>query len=138
MSPWLQRVLYLLVLALVGTGLLGLRSDWQLANNPALLPPEWSASNRMLHGIAAYGLLVVAGMVAAVHVLPRWRQQRQLKSGLALALVLVLLALTGLALYYAASERLRELSDWVHLLAGLALPLVLAVHVAQARRKQEA
>lgn len=135
MSPWLQRVLYLLVLALVGTGLLDLRSDWQLANNPALLPPEWTASNRMLHGIAAYGLLLVAGMVAALHVLPRWRHQRQLKSGLLLALVLLLLALTGLALYYAGSERLRDASDWLHLLAGLALPLLLAVHLALARRE---
>lgn len=135
MSPFLQRVLYLLVLALLGTGLLDLWSDWQLAQDVTRLPPDWTASNRMLHGIAAYALMFVAGIVAVLHVAPRWRLSRQRKSGLMLAALLVALAVSGLALYYAGSERLRNVSDAVHWLAGLALPLLLAVHVALVARR---
>ena len=54
----------------------------------------------ILHGIAAYALLLVAGALIPVHIKVGWSIRRNLLSGLAVVVVLAVLGLTALALYY--------------------------------------
>jgi hypothetical protein len=42
-----------------------------------------------------------------------------------------LLTLTGYLLYYAGAETARDIASYVHLTLGLALPIVLALHLVK-------
>ena len=44
------------------------------------------------------------------------------------------IALTGYLLYYAGSETFRQQVSWMHLILGLCLPAVLALHVLLGKR----
>ena len=44
------------------------------------------------------------------------------------------LTITGYGLYYAGGERLRAWTSWIHLAVGLALPILLLIHIFLGRR----
>jgi hypothetical protein len=44
------------------------------------------------------------------------------------------LTITGYGLYYAGGERLRAWTSWIHLAVGLALPILLLIHIFVGRR----
>lgn len=86
-----------------------------------------------LHGLAAMLFLVCLGWLLPLHVRGGWRTGLNRRSGSAHLGWNALLALTGYALYYAGSERLRTAASTLHLLLGLGLPVMLAVHVLRGR-----
>lgn len=88
----------------------------------------------ILHGIAAYGLLLVAGALIPVHIKVGWSIRRNLLSGLAVVVALAVLGLTALALYYASSESALDWSRLLHWVLGLATLPVLMIHVIRGRR----
>ena len=45
-----------------------------------------------------------------------------------------ILTITGYGLYYAGGERLRAWTSWIHLAVGLALPLLLILHIWLGKR----
>src|SRR5205814_7393508 len=82
-----------------------------------------------VHGAAAVVALIVIGGLLALHVPGGWAERRSRPSGSTMLAVCGLLILTGYLLYYAGNETAREVSSYVHLTLGLALPLLLGFHL---------
>lgn len=124
-----HRVLLYLVLALLFLSGVG----WALLNYfaDASAGPEAAAKSLAMkvHGAAAMAILVLIGMLLTSHVQRAWRARRNRLNGSILLGVFAVLTLTGYGLYYAGGETLRSCASWIHLAVGLALPVLLLVHV---------
>lgn len=88
----------------------------------------------MVHGITAYIFLVVLGMLVPVHMLSGWNAGRNRRSGLAIVTAGLVLAVSGLMLYYTSAETFRANASGAHWLLGLILPLILIVHILRGKR----
>lgn len=88
-----------------------------------------------IHGAAAMAFMIVFGTLLMNHVPVGWKQRRQRPSGSTLVTLCVLLVATGWGLYYAGNEDARKLISDIHCYAGLAAPVVVAVHIWGARRR---
>ena len=88
------------------------------------------------HGAAAMATLILLGSLVPMHMKFAWRAGRNLRSGLTLASVFGFLVLTGYGLYYAGGERLRAWTSVAHLWVGLALPVLLGLHVWRGKRSR--
>lgn len=95
--------------------------------NPAL---PWLL---LAHGAVAYAFLIVAAMLVPVHMRLGWSGRRNRRSGLLLVAVCVVLALTGLALYYSTAEGFRAASSIAHWALGFALPVLIVVHLVRGK-----
>src|SRR5262249_45375602 len=82
-----------------------------------------------LHGGAAMAILVLVGMLLTGHVRFAWRARRNRGNGSLFLGAFGILTVTGYGLYYAGGERLRAWTNWIHLAVGLALPLLLVLHI---------
>src|SRR6266403_5377024 len=91
-----------------------------------------------IHGAAAIAVLVLIGMLLSVHVRFAWRARRNRANGSVFLGAFAVLTITGYGLYYAGGEMLREWTSWIHLALGLALPILLLVHIFLGRRTRPA
>ena len=89
-----------------------------------------------LHGAAAFATLVLLGSLLPLHVKRAWLARRNRRSGGLMLLLNALLTLTGYALYYVGGEQLRATASTAHLLLGLALPVLLVVHILRGRHSR--
>lgn len=91
----------------------------------------------VLHGVAAYILVWMAGRLSNLHQQGNWRAHRNRKNGLMLTAVLALLAISGLCLYYPPHEDWHAGISQLHQGLGIMLALLLPAHVfaASALRK---
>ncbi len=88
-----------------------------------------------LHGIvAAIGLLWLGGLLST-HVRVAWQRRRNIGSGLFALLLMALLCGSGVGLYYASYE-IREVLHGLHFWLGLAVALVVPLHVVLGRLKR--
>jgi magnesium-transporting ATPase (P-type) len=87
-----------------------------------------------IHGAAAMAILVLLGMLLSGHVRFAWRARRNRANGSVFLSVFAVLTVTGYGLYYAGGEMLREWTSWIHLFVGLALPILLLIHIFLGRR----
>lgn len=94
----------------------------------------WRHRVLVLHGVAAYVLLWIVGRLYALHQQGNWRAQRNRASGLAMSVALLVLAGSGLALYYPPHEDWRDAFSMLHQALGVALALLLPLHVWLARK----
>lgn len=90
------------------------------------------------HGAAAMAILVLIGMILTGHVRFAWRARRNRTNGSLFLSAFAVLTITGYGLYYAGGERLRAWASWIHLSVGLALPLLLILHLRLGRRTRPA
>jgi hypothetical protein len=98
----------------------------------------WSgarASLLMLHGAGAMVMLVLFGGLMPFHVRVGWRRKRNRATGTLMLAANVALIVTAFGLYYAGAEMLRDWASALHTGVGLALPVLLAWHVARGRRR---
>ncbi len=86
-----------------------------------------------LHGAAAMLALVVVGSLLPIHVRRGWHQRRNLPLGVALVSAVLLLTVSGYALYYAGGEQARTWISLFHWIVGLASPMVMVWHMANGR-----
>jgi magnesium-transporting ATPase (P-type) len=91
-----------------------------------------------IHGAAAMAILVLVGMLLTGHVRFAWRARRNRGNGSLFLGVFGVLTITGYGLYYAGAETLRAWTSWVHLAVGLALPLLLILHIWLGKRTRPA
>jgi hypothetical protein len=86
-----------------------------------------------MHGAAAMLALVVVGSLLPIHLRRGWHQRRNLPLGIMLSSVLLLLTLTGYALYYVGSEDARPWIGVLHWGIGMLAPFALVWHIARGR-----
>ena len=89
------------------------------------------------HGLSAMGFLVALGATFTLHVREGWRRRLNRGSGAVVLTVAGVLILTAFGLYYFGSDALRSWTSGLHIIIGLALPLLLAVHVVLGRRARK-
>lgn len=90
-------------------------------------PGETERLLLMLHGISAYATLIVVGSLLPLHVRSGWHRRRKRWTGGTTLATLVLLAVTGLVLYY-GGEQTRETARWIHIGIGIACVALFPVH----------
>lgn len=88
-----------------------------------------------LHGLMAMAALVLAGSLAPNHIRLAWNRRKNHRSGLPMLALTVWLAATGYALYYFSSDDNAAWLPLLHWVAGLALPLILMLHLRLGRHR---
>ena len=87
----------------------------------------WAPSVLKIHGWIAVASVFLLGWVTARHVSDRWPQPNKRVSGLGIASLAVILAVTGYALYY-TTDRLHDTAALAHETLGGAAILLALVH----------
>jgi heme A synthase len=137
LSPHHERWTLGLSLALVISGALWLVFHYWVAaageygDRPHPLETWWLRA----HGAAAFGFLVLLGTLLPVHMRRAWNRRRNHRSGAFVVTVVIVLVVTGYALYYLSSEELRAWISVTHWLAGLAGLPALALHAWFGQRR---
>lgn len=96
---------------------------------------SWLAPLAKIHGAGAFAALISFGMILAGHVPAGWRAGWSRRSGLLSLTTVAVSIFTAYGLYYCGADEWRERIVWVHLIAGLLLPLSIALHVLPGRRR---
>ena len=86
-----------------------------------------------VHGAAAMLSLVLVGSLLPIHVRRAWHQRRNLLPGAVLFTVVLLLAVSGYALYYFGGEEARAAISVFHWAIGLGAPVLMVWHIAAGR-----
>ena len=108
-----------------------LMSKGPFGDTPNPMEPWWLR----LHGAMAFGALWSFGLTWGVHIVAGWKTGRQRVTGGVAVGVLTWLIITGYLLYYLTDDGWRNVSVLAHWTVGLALPVLLAVHVVLGRRR---
>ena len=120
--------------ALLLSGAVWLVFHHLLATPDDLSPHPAEAWSMRAHGALAMAALLVVGGLLTQHSLPAWRRGLNRASGAWMAGTMLLLTITGYLLYYAGTPALREPMSWLHWTVGLAVPLLLGLHMGKAGR----
>jgi len=137
LRPFQRRLLYGVIALLFFTGvawafwnyLVSSRGDFEMTAK------AWAIK---IHGAAAMAILVLVGMLLTSHVRVAWRVRRNRGNGSLFLGTFGILTVTGYGLYYAGGEELRAWTSWIHLAVGLALPLMLILHIWLGKRTRPA
>ena len=89
-----------------------------------------------IHGVVAYVFLVVAGALIPNHIRLGWLARRNHYTGTTTTAAMLVLALSGVALYYVGSESLRPWTSLAHWAVGLGGAVALAIHAGLVIRRQ--
>jgi hypothetical protein len=115
---------------------------WAYLNHLVSSPGDFEMSAKAwamkIHVAAGMAILVLVGMFLAGHVRFAWRARRNRGNGSLFLGGLGILTATGYGLYYAGGESFRVWTSWIHLGVGLALPLLLLLHVWLGKRTRSA
>ncbi|MEN9451438.1 MAG: hypothetical protein RLZZ369_497 [Pseudomonadota bacterium] len=119
LRPWLRRTIYVLMAALLLSGCLWLSVHflaWPQMAQASMegLPSPWESPLMKLHGGAMLGLVFLVGRLSGTHVLLGWRIKQRVWDGMALLVLLGILALSGYALYYWIPEAWRDALGLLH------------------------
>jgi len=81
-----------------------------------------------LHGLCAFALLSLSGLVWVVHARPGMRWPRRRPSGVAITISFCVLVVSGYCLYYVDDGAFRDAAGVVHWIFGLSLAVPVALH----------
>ncbi len=95
----------------------------------AVEPSAGERVSLVLHGIAAMPFLLVLGSLIPTHLAAGWAAGRNLRTGVSMAVINLVLLATAAGLYYLGSDSLRTVASLVHQMLGAAIGLLLVVHV---------
>ena len=87
-----------------------------------------------LHGLMAMAALILGGSLAPNHMRLAWNRSRNMRSGMPMLALTLWLAASGYALYYFSTDDNAAWLPLLHWIAGLALPVILVVHIRIGRR----
>jgi cytochrome b561 len=134
LSNTARNTVLLCSLIVIASGVAWMVLGW-LVDAQDYTDPLHTLRHRMLvlHGITAYVLVWIAGRLSSLHQQGNWRAHRNRRNGLMLTAVLALLAVSGLCLYYPPHEDWRETISQLHQGLGIALALLLPLHLLAAR-----
>ena len=97
------------------------------------LPNPWEATILRLHGWFAVAGVFLLGWVTARHVSDRWPQMVKRLSGLSMAVVALVLAISGYGLYY-TTDHLHDLAAFMHEALGASAIMFALMHWRRYRR----
>jgi hypothetical protein len=114
LKPFHRRLLYGVVVLLFFSG-----AAWAYWNDLISSPGDFEMSTKAwamkIHGAA-------------------WRAHRNRGNGSLFLGAFAILTVTGYGVYYSGGESLRAWTSWIHLAVGLALPLLLILHIWLGKR----
>jgi hypothetical protein len=133
---WQELAVYLSLGGLIVTGLLWLLFDQWVRVEGEFGPEHHAAQSWLLtaHGVLAYAFLIVAGAMIPVHIILGWRLRRNLWSGISLAALCVVLAISALGLYYLGEDAARSWASLMHWSLGIAVLPIFLIHALKGRR----
>jgi hypothetical protein len=133
---WHRWTIYALTGLLLVSGLAWLVVVYLLApaGEPTPAPHALAGPLLIAHGVAAYAALFAYALVGHAHIRTGWRVPKLRGAAFWLCALVAVLAITGLGLYYVATESAIPLLRWMHVAAGMLLPCWLAFHIARGRR----
>jgi hypothetical protein len=138
LAPSARRQVLAAIWLVILSGVLWIALDWYLDAEDYTDPLRvWRHRVLVLHGVAAYALLWIVGRLYALHQQGNWQAQRNRASGLALSVALAVLAGSGLTLYYPPHEDWRDAFSLLHQVLGVALVLLVPLHVWLARKDRQ-
>jgi hypothetical protein len=108
-----------------------LQTDGDFGPQPHALERWWLR----LHGLAGMLGLILFGSLLPNHMKLAWVRKKNRRTGLPMFTVWIWLATTGYALYYFSSDANADWLPVLHWAVGLALPILLLVHLKQARMR---
>lgn len=94
-----------------------------------------AANLLMVHGGTAMVALLLLVALGPLHVRRAWRSRMNRATGIAVVSVNTMLIVTAFGLYYLGSEQLRPWISDIHIGLGLAVPFLLAGHIALGRSR---
>lgn len=94
----------------------------------------WQFPVLMVHGVAAFLMMMACGSLLTNHVPSGWRQNKLRLMGLTLVAFLVLQVVSAYLLYYLSSDEVRAVTSNIHAASGFLFPLVLIVHIVHGKR----
>ncbi len=136
LDPRFRWALYAAIGALLLTGAAWLVADQMKEGTHGEAWQETASSLLMIHGGAAMLTLMLFGALVPLHVVRCWRARKNRVTGTAMVTFNAVLIVTSFGLYYAGSEVLRPWMSGVHIGVGLALPVLIVVHIALGRRSE--
>lgn len=89
----------------------------------------WQYPTLMIHGFAAFLMIIGFGGLLFAHIPHSWRSKRERLWGLTLACAVGFQVITAYLLYYMDGEFSRELVGYIHLGIGALLPMLLVTHI---------
>lgn len=87
-----------------------------------------------LHAVGGFAAMLLIGAVWSVHMRSGWRRYKHRASGLTLAMMLVVLCSSAVAIYYLVDEKLAAFTALLHLAVGMGLAVQFAWHWVRGRR----
>jgi len=136
LNPSFLGVIYALFTTLFASGAAWLVADALKDGDGGEVWQAVSANLLMIHGGASMATLVVLGALFPLHMRLGWRANRNRVSGSLMVTITGLLIVTAFGLYYSGSDVLRASTSYLHIGVGLALPILVVVHVLRGRRSR--
>jgi len=133
---WQEWAVYLSLGGLIVTGILWLLFDQWVRVEGEFGPEHHAAQSWLLtgHGVLAYGFLIVAGAMIPVHIILGWRLRKNLWSGISLASLCLILAVSALGIYYLGEDAARSWASLMHWSLGIAVLPIFLIHALKGRR----
>jgi hypothetical protein len=134
LNPYFRWALHSVFVLLFVSGAVWLVADQLKDGANGELWQARGASLLMIHGGTAMATLLLLGALFPLHMQRSWRARKNRISGLTMVTFNAILIVTAFGLYYLGSEMLRPWISDVHIAVGLALPILLLIHIALGRR----
>jgi hypothetical protein len=129
LGAWHRWIVLATLAAVAASGLL-----WFVLHDVMGRPPgDLLRALLVVHGVTSFASAIAFGSLLPWHVLGGYLWRRNLLSGMAVTLTMVVLIASALLLY-SGGEQTREWARLVHLAAGFALVAVIVLHVILGRR----
>ena len=127
--------LYTAFAVLFATGAAWLLADQLKASADGEFWQATIANVLMVHGGVATLTLLLLGALFPIHMARAWRGRLNRVSGSIMVVCNAVLIMTAFGLYYLGAETLRPWASDVHIVAGFALPVLIAFHIWLGRRQ---
>lgn len=127
-----KYTLYLIWTTLSVTGLyFAYSQDWKMYD-----PNIATMYSLKIHGICSSIMLVLLGTLIPVHIQISLDVKRNVKSGLSILSMMLLLSFSGIALYYSAESWIGFMK-LLHIWVGVLVVFLLPFHIWLGRRKKK-
>lgn len=137
---WNYRNIFFLILATSwcsGLSFFTLDNLFAINGEFGLEKHPWQFPLIKIHSASAFAMMISYGFILGAHVKMTWKMEPRLISGIIVAIMPLLLAISGYFLYYIASDISRQIIGYFHVIIGFFLPLMLVIHIKKAIKRKK-